>query len=132
VNGDLPGRAQALGARPLLAVDPIGGGREPLLPETPTAAELLAGQPRATAAGCLAGLAAARLTGALVLPALTPADIVAAWRHAAQRWAEEAGGPGTQVVGAGAAVAVAALCPSAEASLAYREWLALRLNRRAA
>jgi hypothetical protein len=137
-GADLPARTQALGARPLFALDPIGGGREPLLPDTPTAGEILSATlvAAAPAAGCRAGLAAARLGAALVLPALTPSDTVASWRHAAQRWQEEtvAGAPRGatgSVAGADAAGTLAELAPPPDAVLAYREWLMRRLDWRA-
>ncbi|MFC7472862.1 hypothetical protein ACFQS7_00740 [Dankookia sp. GCM10030260] len=132
---DLPARVAALGARPWFTLEPAGM-RDPLLPEVPSMFDLgLGGTPElraaaAAAAGCV------RLRAALVLPALTPANLVAAWRSAAQRWLEEEAklgwAPGVRPLpGAGSAPMLAALSPAPAAALAYREWLLRRLNWRA-
>ncbi|MCB4820476.1 hypothetical protein [Roseicella aerolata] len=134
-GADVPARLQAIGARPWFTLDPAGI-RDPALPEVPALADLTGwGSPElrgafAAAAACL------RLPAALVLPALTPADVVAAWRGAAQRWLEEEArqgwAPGLRALpGAEAASLVAAIAPPPAAALAYREWLLRRLNWRA-
>ena len=58
------------------------GGALPVGPRAPAATRRCGRRraPRRLMPGC---------TAALVLPALTPADLVAAWRSAAQRWLEE-------------------------------------------
>ncbi|SUE44968.1 hypothetical protein [Roseomonas gilardii] len=77
-------------------------------------------------------IGAGRLSAALVLPALTSADMVAAWRQAAQRWLDaeqnQPGAPGIPLSGAEAAQVMSGLTPSAEAILAWRDWLARRLS----
>ncbi|MHB0733981.1 hypothetical protein ACX4MT_18705, partial [Roseomonas mucosa] len=79
-----------------------------------------------------AAIGAGRLSAALVLPALTSADMVAAWRQAAQRWLDaeqnQPGAPGIPLGGAEAAQVMSGLTPSAEAILAWRDWLARRLS----
>jgi len=91
----VPARLAALGARAWFALD-AAGARDPLLPETPAAGDLAMGGPAPLrAAFQAAAAAAARLEAALVLPALTPADLVALWRGAAQRWVEEPRGGGS-------------------------------------
>jgi hypothetical protein len=133
-GADLPARIAALGARPWFTLE-APGTRDPALPDLPALADLpLAGTPPILA-GFQAAAAAARLRAALVLPALTPANLVALWRNAAGRWPEEERAatraglralPGTE-----AAALVAALAPPPEAVLAWREWLLRRLNWRA-
>jgi hypothetical protein len=138
-GADLPARIAALGARPWFTLE-APGGRDPALPDLPALAEqpLPAGAP-ALLAAFRAASAAARLQAALVLPALTPANLVALWRRAAARWPEEeraaaaaaqAGGQRT-LLGAEAAALLAALAPPPGAVLAWREWLSRRLNWRA-
>jgi len=125
-------RIGALGLTPWFAFDSAGHGRDPALPEIPTLGEILpdAGQPGLVAAVRAAGTAL-RLRGALVLPALTSADSVALWRTAAIHWAQEepdGNEPGTRCIGPeGAAETLAMLCPTAEVTMAYRDWLARRL-----
>ena len=83
----------------------------------------------------LAAAAGLQLRAALVMPPLTPADTVAAWRRAALRWQEEERaqpGDGHALVGAPAAAAFALLNPPPDAVLAYRNWLERRLGWRAA
>ncbi|MFX6190175.1 hypothetical protein ABTF51_19750, partial [Acinetobacter baumannii] len=67
-------------------------------------------------------------------PPLTPADLVALWRSAAQRWVEEETRspspdlPGQPVAGPEAAPLLGALAPPPEAMQAYRDWLRQRLQ----
>lgn len=131
-GADVPARLAALGATPWFTLDGPGP-RDPALPETPVLAELATGGDAAIRAGFLAAAANARLVGAVLLPALTPADLVALWRAAAQRWLEEEirlGLPAGIRVTAGAeqAPVLSPLVPPPEAVLAYREWLMRRLR----
>ncbi len=131
-GADVPARLAALGARPWFTLDGPGP-RDPALPETPTLGELASGGDAALRAGFVAAAANARLIAALMLPALTPADVVALWRAAAQRWLEEearTGLPGGVRASAGAELApvLSPLAPPQEAVLAYREWLLRRLR----
>ncbi len=129
-GAEVPQRLAALGATPWCVLD---AERDPELPETPTLAELAPGAPPPLLAACRAASAAARLLSALVLPALTPADQVALWRNATQRWVEEearAGIPanGQALPGAEAAALLAAALAPPDVVLAYREWLLRRLG----
>lgn len=134
-------RARAIGAEPWAVVEPAAarGGGDPAVAGVATIGELLREAPPALAAACRAALAAARLRATLVLPALTPADIVAAWRRAAAHWQEElgeapasGGAAARPLAAAEATAAFARLCASAEAAVAYREWLIRRFGWRAA
>jgi hypothetical protein len=122
-------RLAALGAQPWFVLDET---RDPALPEVPAVAELATGGDAALRAGLLAAAANARLLGALLLPALTPGDLVALWRTAAQRWLEEERAslsPGIRVsAGADLAPVLSPLAPPPDAVLAYREWLFRRLR----
>ncbi|TDH63246.1 hypothetical protein E2C06_07695 [Dankookia rubra] len=135
VGADLPARIATIGARPWFTLEPAGL-RDPLLPEVPSLFDLpLAGPPELRSAA-LAAAGCARLQAALVLPALTPANLVAAWRSAAQRWLDEetklGWAPGIRPLsGAESAPVLAALNAAPAVSLAYREWLLRRLNWRA-
>jgi hypothetical protein len=139
-------QAHAAGAVPWLTLEAPGGGRDPALAEVPVLAELATSGGRLQFAAWRAAAAASR-SCLVVLPALTPADMVALWRHAASRWVEEESRAGAAAVVADAegtahgarllapAEAVqelATLCPAAEVTLAYREWLLRRFNWRAA
>ena len=130
---DAMARAAALGLVPWFGFDSERPGRDAALAEVASLGELLGDrqQPALVAASRAAG-AALRGRGLLVLPALTSADAVALWRGAARNWVEEAREPelGTarQVGGEEAADLLATLCPPAEASTAYRDWLRRRLN----
>ena len=131
-GADVPARLAALGAKPWFTLDGPGP-RDAALPEVPTLAELATGGDAALRAAFVAGAANARLIGALLLPALTPADVVALWRAAAFRWLEEEarnGLPAGVRVSAGPELApvLSPLAPSPEAVLAYREWLLRRLR----
>jgi hypothetical protein len=76
-----------------------------------------------------------RTRGLVVLPPLTSADVVALWRAAAQRWAEEEPTPleagARRIAAAEATVLSSTLCAPADIAVAYREWLQRRLNWRA-
>ncbi|MDJ0386507.1 hypothetical protein QMO56_00155 [Roseomonas sp. E05] len=125
-------RAAELGLTPWLELEVPGRRDYPDLPSTARAAT----HPLPLAAA-EAGFAALRLRTALMLPRLTSADVVAAWRRAALRWQEEeahqpAEGATLALVGAEARAMVAALTPAPTAVLAYREWLLRRLGFQAA
>lgn len=103
------------------------------IPGLPPLAEAATRARPAQVAAAQAGFAALRLRAALVLPALTSADLVAVWRRAALRWQEdEAKEPpentAPALVGAEARTAMSALFPSPDGVLAYREWLLRRLS----
>ena len=132
---DVPARLAAIGARPWFTLEPAGM-RDPLLPEVPSLFDLALGGGADLRAAAVAAAGCARLQAALVLPALTPGNLVAAWRSAAQHWLDEEGrlgwAPGIRPLsGADAAPLLAALSPAPAVSLAYREWLLRRLNWRA-
>ncbi|WP_043359903.1 hypothetical protein [Belnapia sp. F-4-1] len=122
-------RLAALGAQPWFVLDEQ---RDPSLPEVPAVTELATGGDSTLRAGLLAAAANARLLGAVLLPALTPGDLVALWRAAAQRWLEEERAtlsPGIRLsAGADLAPVFSPLAPPPEAVLAYREWLFRRLR----
>ncbi|MCQ4161046.1 hypothetical protein NON00_14060 [Roseomonas sp. GC11] len=120
-------RARQMGLVPWMELDTPGRRDHPELP----AAGATPGRP-AQIAAMQAGFAALRLRAALMLPGLTPADIVALWRRAALRWQEEEARQPVEttppaLVGAEARAAMGALYPAADAVLAYREWLLRRL-----
>ncbi|MFZ4407590.1 MAG: hypothetical protein ACOYOH_09625 [Paracraurococcus sp.] len=132
---DVPARMAAVGARPWFTLEPPGM-RDPLLPEVPSLFELVRGGAPELRGAALAAAGCARMQAALVLPALTPANLVAAWRSAAQRWLDEetrlGWAPGIRpLAGADSASLLAALSPAPAVALAYREWLLRRLNWRA-
>jgi hypothetical protein len=126
-------RAAALGLTPWFAGDGPEGRRDPSVPEVPALGELLTdpAQPDLLAAG-RAALGGLRVTALLALPALTSADVVAAWRAAARRWTDaepELIAPATRRLQAQeAADMLATLCPGPAASQAYRQWLARRVG----
>ncbi|HWL82577.1 MAG TPA: hypothetical protein VNR89_16640 [Roseomonas sp.] len=125
-------RAAELGLTPWLELEVPGRRDYPELPSTGMAATL-----PAPLAAAEAGFAALRLRAALMLPRLTSADVVAAWRRAALRWQEEEmrqpmEGAALALAGAEARAMVAALTPTPTAVLAYREWLLRRLGFQAA
>lgn len=133
----LAARARALDAEILLAAEPGGGGRDPLLPEVPVLPEFRAELPAAALAALRAALAASRLRTLVVLPALTPADAVSAFRRAAQHWQEEEAREGAaeavRLIGPAESARIQAqLAASAEACIHYREWLQRRTGWRAA
>jgi len=132
-GAEAPARAAALGLTPWFVFDNAAGGRDPALPELPALGELLADPSHPDLlAGCRAAAAALRVRALVVLPALTPADSVALWRGAAQRWGDAEPAPaeagGHRVHAQAAADLLATLCPGPETLLAYREWLHRRLG----
>ncbi|MBK1661529.1 hypothetical protein CKO45_25300 [Paracraurococcus ruber] len=132
---DLPARLTAAGARPWFALDGVAG-RDAMLPEVPALHDLPLGGPAELRGALTTATACLRLLAAVVLPPLTPADTVATWRVAAQRWLEEEArtgwAPGLRPLsGMEAGPLVAALAPAPATVLAYREWLLRRLNWRA-
>lgn len=133
VGRDAMVRAGALGLLPWFGFDGDGPRPDPDLAEVPRLRDVLPDPSRGdlVAAARAAG-AALRVRGLLVLPALTSADTVALWRGAARNWAEEVrdleDANTRRVGGEDAADALATLCPPAEASIAYRDWLRRRLN----
>ncbi len=132
--GPTPGaRATALGLSCWFAFDAAGGAREALAPEIPSLGDLLPDPHRPDLLDAARAAGAALRTRALVvLPPLTSADVVALWRGAAQRWAEEAPDDGSRRVGAAEATALSStLCAPPDIALLYREWLLRRLNWRA-
>ena len=145
----VPGQAHAfaaVGTQPIFTLGtPDDAGvlqRDPAFPGRPTALELMARRAPPNAALEVAfrgAAAAAQLDVALVLPQLTPAAMVAVWRHAC---AVAAGSPdvqtqasalGVRPLSAPAAVSsTAAIAADTEGLLELRRWLATRLNYRAA
>lgn len=119
-------RATALGAMPwnqIALPGEAGGGEIPPLPAS------------VAARGVVAAAAGMQMRAALVMPPLTPADTVAAWRRAASRWQEEERAQpseGQALIGTAAATVFALLAPPPDATLAYRSWLERRLGWRAA
>ncbi|RAI60564.1 hypothetical protein [Roseicella frigidaeris] len=129
---DLPARLAATGGQPWFTLEPAGQ-RDPHFPTLPSVHDYALDGPPPLRAALIAASACARLQAALVLPALTPANLVAAWRSAVQRWLEDETrqglAPGLRALaGADAAPLVAALSPPPGATLAYREWLLKRLG----
>jgi hypothetical protein len=123
---DALARAQALGALPWYQFSPVegDGGEIPAFPSDTPAAR-----------GVLAAAAGLQMRAALVMPLLTPADTVAAWRRAAARWPEEERGQpevGQALTGPAATTAFALLTPPPDATLSYRSWLERRLGWRPA
>ena len=103
------------------------------VPSLPAMADVITQATPARVAAAQAGFAALRLRAALVLPALTSADLVAVWRRAALRWQEDEAkespdSTAPALVGAEARTAMSALFPPPEGVLAYREWLLRRLS----
>ena len=132
-----------VGARPAFSfgsVDAAGQRqRDPAFPQTPDASELLAASVGngALRTAWRATAAAAELEVALVLPNLTPAAMVALWRHACAEAIgsdpvqEQASAVGVRPLGAqGATASTTALQVDAATQLALRNWLATRLNYR--
>ncbi|WP_431267762.1 hypothetical protein [Dankookia sp. P2] len=87
-GADLPARIATIGAKPWFTLEPAGL-RDPLLPEVPSLFDLALGGAAELRAAAIAAAGCARLQAAVVLPALTSANLVAAWRSAAQRWLDE-------------------------------------------
>jgi hypothetical protein len=110
-----------------------GDGLPPDLPGFHDVLHGASGRPAPLLAALRAAASALSLPAAIVLPALTSADLVALWRAAVQRWLEEearaASGGIRLLAGPEAAPLLASLAaPPPEASLAYRDWLRRRLN----
>ncbi|MCK8786367.1 hypothetical protein M0638_18480 [Roseomonas sp. NAR14] len=121
-------QARGLGGQPWLALcerSETGGLG------CPTLTDLAAIAPPEPMAACRAAAASLRLRSAVVLPSLTPADTVAFWRRAAQRFVENEAREVPDAValeGTAAAAALGVITPLPEAKLAYREWLLRRLE----
>ncbi|MBB5692763.1 hypothetical protein [Muricoccus pecuniae] len=126
-GADPVARASMLGATPWCALGQVGEGEAGELP-------VLTGEP-SSLRGVLAAAAGMQMRAALVMPPLTPADTLAAWRRAALRWQEEERsqpGEGHALTGTAAAAAFALAVPPPDATLTYRSWLERRLGWRAA
>ncbi|MCR0980882.1 hypothetical protein [Roseomonas populi] len=125
IGADPVARAASLGAVPWYLLS-TGEGEATEIPPLP-------GRSPETRA-VLAAAAGLQMRAALVMPPLTPADAVAAWRRAAVRWQEEERAQPTEgqpLTGTAAGAAFALLAPAADATLAYRSWLERRLGWRA-
>ncbi|MDB5318043.1 MAG: hypothetical protein JWO24_3887 [Rhodospirillales bacterium] len=130
---NLAAMAEGLGATLAFAAEAGTGRRDPALPDTPTTMEMYP-EIAATARSALrAALAACRLRALVVLPSLTPADTLTAFRRAVGRFVDEANVDQPRALAPADAVNLQAqLCPGAEAAMHYREWLLRRFNWRAA
>jgi hypothetical protein len=122
--------ATRIGVTPWRELDTAGRRDTPSLPSM---SDAMAQAGPARLAAVQAGFAALRLRAALVLPALTSADLVSVWRRAALRWQEDEAkespdSTAPALVGAEARTAMSALFPPPEGVLAYREWLLRRLS----
>ncbi len=136
--------AAAAGAVPVFSfgsVDDTGARRrDPAFPDLPCFDEFLAARPAGDEALRRAWFATAAASGldiALVLPHLTPAALVAQWRHAAAQAAAtvqaQASAAGVRALASPAANgATAALVTDTAAQLALRQWMARRLDWRPA
>jgi hypothetical protein len=125
---DPAARARTMGATPWYQLSPVA--------EAETEAAGVPHLPIRSPAvrGALAAVAALQMRAALVMPVLTPADTIAAWRRAATRWHEEERtqlAEGQALIGVPAATAFALLAPPPDAVLSYRSWLEQRLGWRA-
>jgi hypothetical protein len=131
--------AAAAGAWPLFTLGvPTQGGlkSDPLLPDVPTAPELMAALRGAAPTGPLAeawrsAAAATRIEFALVLPPLTPAALVAQWRRAGTEASQalQSGTPGVLLLGAPEAnTATTAIATDAAAMLELRRWLSSQFH----
>lgn len=123
---DAARRAAAMGATPWFGFGSHGS-------EAPDYAALARGVPTPLRQAVSASVGASQLRGALLLPGLTSADVVASWRQAALRWrdgelAEAPEAEGEPLVGVDAANALSTLLPPPDAVLAWRDWLQRRLN----
>lgn len=129
-------RAHAVGARLWLGADAFAGGRDPDLSEVPAFGEMFGAAQDVSRETLRLGMAAFRLRGLVVLPALMPGEILGAWRQAAHRWAEdrarEPEDGALPLATRDLPTALAALGPNPQTSRAYRDWLAHRLDWRAA
>jgi len=116
-------RAHAIGATPWYGFPSPVENESSEIPPFPVASPLTR--------AIVAAVAAMQVRAALVMPVLTAADSVAAWRRAGLRWQEEERalpGEGVPLVGAAAAAAYAQLMPPPDAVLDYRNWLDRRLG----
>jgi hypothetical protein len=134
-----------IGAQPVFSLGARGASgppaRDPQFPDLPGFAEFrlgagagpVAGSPFGPLLDALGAVAAAgQMEFGLVLPRLTPAAVVALWRHAGAIAAQT---PEMQTAAAALAVrvsadadAVAPLAPGAQAMLELRRWLAKRYD----
>ncbi len=127
---DAADRAASLGATPWFGFGAPGVA-------APDYAALATAVPLPLRQAVRAAAGASQLRGALLLPGLTSADVVASWRQAALRWregelAEVAESEGEPLAGPDAALALATLAPPPDAVLAWRDWLSRRLGWRPA
>ncbi len=132
------GALSQIGVTPLFTLGTVAGeGRGTLLPDIPSLPEYAASRGQTPAPDLLAAwratAAAAQTEYALVLPQLTPAALVALWRHAGNQAAtspdlhDETGR--TRNVGTPIAQALTqAMAPDVAGITALRTWLATRLN----
>lgn len=130
VTSDLP-RARVMGAEPWLDLHVPGLPSEPHA-GVPRLDEIAPRGQAEMVEAAQAAFANERLRYALVLQRLTPGDIVAAWRHASLRWAEEVARDAVReglMVGAEAADSYGALCPPTHVMQLYREWQLRRFAR---
>ena len=110
--------------------------RDPLLPTVPTAVEAARGQAPPRISSVLQAVSlAAQLDASLILPALTPAASVAAWRracvpvlHDADLLAEAARVQAHMLAPSGAAAFLGRIAGDADTLLALRRWLATRYD----
>lgn len=128
-SAEIAARLEAADARPWFTLTDAREGVDGLC----SAFELITGAPPPLLAALRVAAANAVLDAALVLPGLTPADVVAQWRSAAVRWADaeartRQAASGPLLAGHAATPLLAGLAAPPEATLAYREWLLRRLN----
>jgi hypothetical protein len=126
-------RMAALQARPWFSLHPGMVGPEASPWDLPGLGARLRAAPPPLLAALRCAAAALVMPAALVLPALTSANLVALWRTAAQRWLEEEArsAPSTLrlLPGPESASLLAALATQPpEATAAYRDWLRRRLG----
>jgi hypothetical protein len=131
--------AAAAGAAPLFTLGaPTQNGlrSDPLLPQVPTAADLMVALRGGVPTGPLAEAwrstaAATQIEFVLVLPPLTPAALVAQWRRAATEASQalQPYAPGVRLLSAPEAnAATSAIAADSAAMLELRRWLAVRFN----
>jgi hypothetical protein len=123
----VPARLATLGLQPWFSLD-AAGGRDPGLPGLPSAVEAVTAGPPALRAALAAAATHARLQAAVVLPALTPGNLVALWRAAAQRWLDEGRAGFSAGLWPLSGAGYPSLAVPPDAVLAYRAWLARRLG----
>ncbi len=142
VGPDVPSllaNAAAAGAMPLFtlgAPTPSGLQCDPLLPEVPTAQELMTELGGTPPTGPLAeawrsAAVATQIEFAVVLPPLTPAGLVAQWRRAGTEASRalQSSAPGVRLLdGPEANTTTTAIAVDSAAMLALRHWLAARFN----